>query len=162
MEETTKSMKDTKSYFGSPPVPFFVRPTVEFFAAKICKSEGNRGCRGYARINTNGVNWPPGAPQREIRGFSFSSQSRVVRGSTSSFSRPSIFFSAEKETKLKKPEKSSIFVKIFRFSTMARVVVAQRPVAVLCSILECCDWSPCLRGRCSLRRRARFVGGLRQ
>ena len=34
---------------------------------------------------------------REIRGFSFSSQSRVVRGSTSSFSRTSIFFSVEKD-----------------------------------------------------------------
>src|SRR6266478_6127850 len=95
---------------------------------------------------------------REIRGFSFSSQSRVVRGSTSSFSRPSIFFSAEKETKLKKPEKSSIFVKIFRFSTMARVVVAQRPVAVLCSIPECRDSSPSLRGRRSLRRREHIAG----
>src|SRR6266404_5621822 len=69
---------------------------------------------------------------------------------------------SEKETKLKKPEKSSIFVKIFRFSTMARVVVVQRPVAVLCSILECRDSSPSLRGRRSLRRRERFVRGLRQ
>src|SRR5207249_172483 len=37
--------------------PFFVLPTVEFFAATSCKSERNRGCRGYARINTNRVNW---------------------------------------------------------------------------------------------------------
>ena len=34
---------------------------------------------------------------REIRGFYFSSQSRVVRGSGSSFSKPSIFFSAGKD-----------------------------------------------------------------
>src|SRR5882724_11255629 len=33
-------------------------------AAKICESGGNCGCRGYARINTNRVNWPPGAPGR--------------------------------------------------------------------------------------------------
>src|SRR6266478_330387 len=34
MQETTKSTKATKLYFGSSPVPFFVLPTVEFFAGR--------------------------------------------------------------------------------------------------------------------------------
>src|SRR5712664_1498443 len=31
----------------------YYQPSSSSRAAKICESEGNRGCRGYARINTN-------------------------------------------------------------------------------------------------------------
>ena len=111
------------------------------------------------------MNWPPGAPGR-VSAKSAVSLFRLKAASSVDllhlFQERLSFSALRKIENIEKTREIIHLFQIFRFSTRARVVVVQRPVAVLCSIPECRDSSPSLRGRRSLRRRARFVRGLRR